>query len=603
MRLTNQNVVPYNAYLSLRFRCHINVEKVADIKAVKYLYKYIYKGFDAATVECVYQGPDGTHQMLKYDEVGQYLNARYLSPVEACWRLFKFELQGKSHHVERLELHLESEQMVFFNNTADDNTLKESMAKNTKLMAYFNFFNEYPTAPKYKYVEMPKFCTWQRKDRRWSWPRKGHYNTIGRMYSINPKETELYYLRYLLLHAHAISFEDLKTVDGVRYASYAQACLKRGLIANDEEWVNCLEEASNFKFPKGLRSLFANILVNCSPKFPELLWNQFKDSLAEDLKRIFPTEQAYKKALLLVDKNLISQDKSLASFKSMPQIDRNENEIDEEDIVDPRDELIRANKMIDIMNLEQKALIDKVNEFLNSTDKHKELCLYIDGPGGTGKSFVLTAIYHLMRGHCKSVCNMAFSGIAATLLKKGRTVHNRFKLPLNLNGESRSGIEKKTKDAKQISETDVFIWDEAPMAPRFALEIVDKKLRELVNTNKAFGGKVMILSGDFRQCLPVKEYSIRSEIVDLSIKHSSLWNLFKVMHLVKNMRANKNEKIFAKQLLDIGNGTSIEEGLIKIPDNCMCDNLVNEIFGEIIAKRDFGSLHSRAQFWHRIMRK
>jgi len=43
-----RDVVPYNPYLSKRFMCHINVEYCGSIKAVKYLYKYTYKGHDRA---------------------------------------------------------------------------------------------------------------------------------------------------------------------------------------------------------------------------------------------------------------------------------------------------------------------------------------------------------------------------------------------------------------------------------------------------------------------------------------------------------------------------------------------------------------------------
>lgn len=44
--LDNQWVVLYNHYLSAKFNCHINVEVCSSIKAVKYLYRYVYKGHD-----------------------------------------------------------------------------------------------------------------------------------------------------------------------------------------------------------------------------------------------------------------------------------------------------------------------------------------------------------------------------------------------------------------------------------------------------------------------------------------------------------------------------------------------------------------------------
>jgi len=44
-------IVPYNPYLILKYNCHINVEVCASMKAVKYLFKYIYKGHDCSHVE------------------------------------------------------------------------------------------------------------------------------------------------------------------------------------------------------------------------------------------------------------------------------------------------------------------------------------------------------------------------------------------------------------------------------------------------------------------------------------------------------------------------------------------------------------------------
>ena len=41
---TNKDVSSYNPYLAKKFNAHINVQIVSSVKAVKYLYKYVYKG-------------------------------------------------------------------------------------------------------------------------------------------------------------------------------------------------------------------------------------------------------------------------------------------------------------------------------------------------------------------------------------------------------------------------------------------------------------------------------------------------------------------------------------------------------------------------------
>lgn len=48
--IDNQWVVPHCRELLKMFNCHINVEIVSSVRAVKYVYKYIYKVHDAATV-------------------------------------------------------------------------------------------------------------------------------------------------------------------------------------------------------------------------------------------------------------------------------------------------------------------------------------------------------------------------------------------------------------------------------------------------------------------------------------------------------------------------------------------------------------------------
>ncbi|KAI8554873.1 hypothetical protein RHMOL_Rhmol05G0130700 [Rhododendron molle] len=77
----NRDVVPYNAYLSRRFNCHINVEVCAGMRCVKYIHKYIYKGYDCTTMV-----------LGSINEIQQYLNARYIRPPEAAWRIFGHHL-------------------------------------------------------------------------------------------------------------------------------------------------------------------------------------------------------------------------------------------------------------------------------------------------------------------------------------------------------------------------------------------------------------------------------------------------------------------------------------------------------------------------------
>ena len=149
---------------------------------------------------------------------------------------------------------------------------------------------------------------------------------------------------------------------------------------------------------------------------------------------------------------------------------------------------------------------------------------YIDGPGGSEKTFIYTTIYHLLAIKNIKVCSMAFTGIAATLLPNGKTLHKTFGLPVPMFHDSSSSFKLQSKDRQFLKETLVFIWDEAPIAPRYALEIVNRTLRDIMDNNLPFGGKNMILEGDFRQLLPIKLpiRGTRAEVLNLSIKYSEV---------------------------------------------------------------------------------
>ncbi|POM70618.1 Helitron helicase-like protein [Phytophthora palmivora] len=104
----NQWIVPYNAFLSQKYNCHISVEVCATNKAIKYIYKYVYKGSDMTTITI--DGQD--------NEIQQYLLGRYISPVEACNRLFMHPTQGSTHSVVNLPIHLENMNMVAYRGLA-----------------------------------------------------------------------------------------------------------------------------------------------------------------------------------------------------------------------------------------------------------------------------------------------------------------------------------------------------------------------------------------------------------------------------------------------------------------------------------------------------
>ena len=125
---------------------------------------------------------------------------------------------------------------------------------------------------------------------------------------------------------------------------------------------------------------------------------------------------------------------------------------------------------------------------------------------------------------------------------------------MDLEHDSTSILHTNSKAAGVIRDSACIIWDEAPASHRFTLDLADKFLREACQNGRPFGGKTIILGGDWRQTLPVVPRGTTAHQVAACLRMSTLWPLFSnnTFMLTQNMRATN--PIFADWLLDIGNG-------------------------------------------------
>ncbi|GKC84108.1 ATP-dependent DNA helicase RRM3-like protein [Tanacetum coccineum] len=164
----------------------------------------------------------------------------------------------------------------------------------------------------------------------------------------------------------------------------------------------------------------------------------------------------------------------------------------------------------------------------------------------------------------------ATSGIAASILPGGRTAHSRFKIPLDAVEGSGCRVSKQSSLAALIRDSRLIIWDEAPMAKRSAIEALNDLLQDLMNSTELFGGKVVVLGGDFRQTLPVVRKGTKLETLDACITNSPIWPSLQKLRLEENMRALL-DPIFTEFLLKIGNGTetSHKNDLVNIPPSML----------------------------------
>ena len=575
--IDNRWVVPYNPLLSLRYNCHINTEKCTSAKASKYLYKYVTKGSDRAMVATVEEGQ-------QRDEIRQYEDLRSVGSSEAAWHLMAFPMAKRYPPVQALRVHLEDQQQIVFDEGTEEEALERQ--RQTELTAFFLHNEEQQEGDVVKptYIDMPELYRYDKNKKQWIRRKARSEDTvIGRVHTINPLAGEAFYMRILLHNDHCrgkTSFQDMRTLeDGRECETYQEVCRELGLLRDDHEWRQVLEEAAGSKLCPQIRELYVIILMFCQPSNPCTLFDEFWQTWTDDFDllgrrkgKVLDENQLKTMTLLDLELRLQSFEKELASF-GLP-IPSPDDLAKVENITSTDPVLIREEKDYEVeeLRLAVEATTEKFTEeqatvyhtVMDAVRGRRQLSAFIDARGGCGKTFVLNAILGAVRSLEPEGCvalAMATTGIAANLLDMGRTFHSRLKAPLTPHEESTLQISGQSSLAKLVQMARLLLVDEAPMLDRFQLEAMDRSLRDLMaQPDLPFGGKIILLAGDFRQCLPVVPGANRAGTVDHCINQSHLWPQFQVLQLTVNMRVKASgDKVleeFDKWTTSIGDGSS-----------------------------------------------
>jgi hypothetical protein len=129
--------------------------------------------------------------------------------------------------------------------------------------------------------------TFDKRAKTWR-ERRNKTQSIGRMYTASPRQGDRYYLRMLLaMWPSWTSFEDVRTVNGVLYNTFKDACGRRGLLDDDFEWDAALSEAGYAASGSQQRQMFVFIIINCAPKDPVALWDKHWETLTDDTPAYF----------------------------------------------------------------------------------------------------------------------------------------------------------------------------------------------------------------------------------------------------------------------------------------------------------------------------
>jgi hypothetical protein len=209
-----------------------------------------------------------------------------------------------------------------------------------------------------------------------------------------------------------------------------------------------MREACIDQDAKRLRNLFVTLLLFCSPLNPEVLWERYRNDMSHDTRHRRITnggtiEDAYNDTLLLLEAKLALTNKGLHDFPEMS-------------LALPPAEVLRVNpQLVAELDYDRDVLHDYVNQHLprlnicqetvvtavfNAIAQGEGAIFFLDGPGGSGKTFVYSVLLASIRRDGHVAIAVASSGIAVLLLEGGRTSHSVFKIPIAIGRDSMCSI-------------------------------------------------------------------------------------------------------------------------------------------------------------------
>ncbi|CAN1179597.1 ATP-dependent DNA helicase PIF1 [Linum perenne] len=562
--LDNRYVVPYNRYLIVKYQAHINIEVCHKGQLIKYLFKYITKGpYRSAVIAAA----------PLVDEIAQYLDCRSISSYEAMWRLLSFQIHERDPNVVRLCIHLPNEQPISFDAAQPVHSiLARPSCTNTMLTQWFLLNQRYPSARNLTYDRIPNSFVWSDQCKDWS-PRKNGF-ALGIIPSVPAACGDVFYLRILLGKIPgALSFQHLRTVNGVVYSDYQLACQAMGLLATDDEWDSVMLEVSRWGQASMIRSVFVSLLIFCQVADPAKLLHNWWESMSEDFAyrqqqlTSAPLQQPssptlYNQVLHALNNILHTYSSSLGHF-GLPMPTEGSSYMQATNIITTHLNYNCATKAAKSHQLHSSLNSSQLTAYaaiIESVSKNQGKFFFLHGHGGTSKTFLYNCIISKIRSEGKIVLVVASSGIAATLLPDGVTAHSRFKIPLEVDNLSTCMVKKGTEVAELLKEATLIVT-----------------LCDLMNTPLSgpqyspFGGKTVLLGGDFRQTLSVVPKGSREDNINASLPRSYLWNFCTLLHLHVNMRISSlpintlpifGGMQFSDWVLAIGNGTLLAEAFL-----------------------------------------
>ncbi|TXG49185.1 hypothetical protein EZV62_025060 [Acer yangbiense] len=217
----------------------------------------------------------------------------------------------------------------------------------------------------------------------------------------------------------------------MQVGSFRESARLYGLLDSDNTLEECLQEASIYQMPYTLRRLFATLLVYCRPVNPRNLWEKYEVSMSEDYHRSgLNFSDARLKVLEHIRFVVESIGNNINNYHLVDyDIILNEDERCIKEINDELGITVSESDLSLKLSLTSKQKC-AYNRILEKVFMQQSTSFFIDGPGGTGKTYLYKAILATLRSRGMIALATTSSGVAASVLPGGRTAHSRFNIIL-----------------------------------------------------------------------------------------------------------------------------------------------------------------------------
>ena len=208
-----------------------------------------------------------------------------MSALEAYLRLLGYPVVHSDYTVVSMPVYLPGEERCVFEEGQEENA-ERGLGQENKLTGYFELNSRNDEDGEFartlKYDEIELYFSWNYSTKRWKRRDKSAGKMLVRVWTVHPRNSELYAERLLLLNQRgATSFDDLKKIGNEPpCTTFNEAAKKLGLLDSDVFWKEVMNDAvcEKMEFNQLIRH-FAQLIFYHPPNDPKEMFDTYLNDM------------------------------------------------------------------------------------------------------------------------------------------------------------------------------------------------------------------------------------------------------------------------------------------------------------------------------------